>query len=130
MKIFSESFTLTEVDPDGKVFDEVSRGVFMHDKCSVLLDYHSGLFMGKKTDRVEISLFSDENNFSEKDIPEKYTYLMGNGLVYKKTVQNSRQVLDISFSGLLARLEAPVGRIKDIQANRRLYLGIDRTANV
>lgn len=124
MKIFSESFTLEEIDPDGKAFDEVSRGVFVFDDCTMLMDYHTGIFPYKKMDKMKISIFSDENNFSEKDIPEEYSYLMGNGILYKSQMKENKQILDISFSGLLVSLQIEAGRIKDIEKCRRLYLGV------
>ncbi|KAI5191523.1 DNA-directed RNA polymerases I, II, and III subunit RPABC3 [Nematocida minor] len=125
MKIFSESFTLSEIDPDGKAFDEVSRGVFVSEGCRMLMDYHTGLFTHKKMDRVNVAIFSDEDNFSEKDIPEKYSYLMGNGVIYKTEIKDRTKTVDISFSGLLVRMEMDPARMKETQRYKRLFLGVE-----
>lgn len=125
MKIFAESFTFSEIDPDGKAFEETSRGVFLSNECTLHMDYHTGLLKTKKMDRVNIAIFSDENNFSEKNIPEKYTYLMGNGVIYKTTMKNRRKVIDISFSGLLVRIDVDAERMKDTHKINRLFLGIE-----
>lgn len=125
MKIFSKLFTFSEIDPDGKAFDEVSRGVFVSDDCTLTLDYHTKLFNHKKMDQMEISIFSDENGFNEKNIPEKYTYLIGNGIIYKTTIEKNRKIIDISFSGMLSRLEVSPEMLKDTHKINRLYLGVE-----
>ncbi|EHY65781.1 DNA-directed RNA polymerases I, II, and III subunit RPABC3 [Nematocida ausubeli] len=129
MQIFAESFTLSAVDVDGKVFDEVSRGVFTNDGVTLLMDYHTGLFCHKKMDRVNIAIFTEEEDFTEKDIPEKYAYLMGNGVVYQTKTDGNRQIIDISFSGLLVNINVETSRIKVPQAHKRLYIGVEGAKN-
>ncbi|EIJ88222.1 DNA-directed RNA polymerases I, II, and III subunit RPABC3 [Nematocida parisii] len=127
MQIFVNSFTLSDIDVDGKAFDEVSRGVFTNESTTLIMDYHAGLFNHKKMDKVNIALFSEEADFTEKDIPEKYGYLMGNGIVYETKINGNRQTIDISFSGLLVSLDIEVGIIKDINNYKRLYIGVEGT---
>lgn len=124
MKVFADIFTLSEIDPDGKVFDEVSRGVFESEQATIYMDYHIGLLKCKKMDKVEIVIFSNENKFSEKDIPEKYHYLLGNGVMYKNEEKYGEQILDISFSGLLVQIVLTESKIKNPDQYNRFYLGV------
>lgn len=124
MKVFSDIFSLSEIDPDGKIFDEVSRGLFTSEQATMYMDYHTGLLKCKKMDKMEIAIFSNENKFAEKDVPEKYHYLLGNGVLYRKEEKDGEQILDISFSGLLVQLKQKEFRIKDIDQSKRLFLGV------
>ncbi|OAG29962.1 DNA-directed RNA polymerases I, II, and III subunit RPABC3 [Nematocida displodere] len=124
MRIYSDTYTLSEVDKDGKVFDDVSRGYFKSSTGTLYLDYHSKLFPFKKLDRIEISIFSDENGFSETDVPEKYEYLMGNGVLHLKKEKNQNDIAEIYFSGLLALLETPKQAIKGLEKCKRMFIGV------
>ncbi|KAI5188482.1 DNA-directed RNA polymerases I, II, and III subunit RPABC3 [Nematocida sp. AWRm77] len=124
MKLFSEVFTLSEIDPDGKMFDEVSRVLFKSGSTTVYLDYYAPVMKYKKMDKVEIALFSNENGFSEKSIPEKYEYLMGGGVVYKKEDTPTGQQVEISFSGMLALFSLSKPVIKETDTYSKLFIGV------
>lgn len=124
MKLFSDVFTLSEVDPDGKVFDEVSRVLFKSDSATLYLDYYAPVLKYKKMDRVEIALFSSDSGFSEEHVPEKYEYLMGGGVVYKNEDGPNGQQLEVSFSGLLALFNLPARQLTEANTFSKLFLGV------
>jgi len=128
MKIFSEVFTISEVDPDGAVFPEVCRLLLKSESSSMYLDCYTPGLKYKKMDVVEVAIFSNENGFSEKDIHADYTYLMGNGVIYLKENKERSQYVEISFSGLLAALTTPENRIKEEDRYKRLFIGISQAS--
>ncbi|KAI5179603.1 DNA-directed RNA polymerases I, II, and III subunit RPABC3 [Nematocida sp. AWRm80] len=123
MKLFSEVLTLEEINPDGKMFEDTSRGIFQGDNVSMILDYPNKIFTPKKMDRIEIALFSDSNGFSEKDIPEKYTFLLGNGKVDKTKECGNSQLIEMYFSGLFLSLNSTLCRLKESQHCLNFFLG-------
>ncbi|KAI5170978.1 DNA-directed RNA polymerases I, II, and III subunit RPABC3 [Nematocida sp. LUAm3] len=124
MKLFSDVFTLKEIDPQGKVFDSVSRGVFQSDSSTMHLDYHSELLSCRKMDQFTITLFSDENNFSDENIPSEYAYLTGNGVFYKKEEKENLPAFTFYFSGLFLQIITHKNILKYPKTSTRFYLGI------
>ncbi|KAI5185781.1 DNA-directed RNA polymerases I, II, and III subunit RPABC3 [Nematocida homosporus] len=124
MKILADVCSLVEIDPKGKMFDDVSRGILKSDQTTFHIDFHTGLLKCKKMDKLEIAIFSNDNKFNESNIPDKYNYLMGNGVVYKRDIKDGVYVVDMSFSGLLVQISQSTPITKELEEEKRFYLGI------
>jgi RNA polymerase Rpb8 len=124
MQLFSCTPTVQAVDPDGKRFHYVSRSVMATKETTVLLDHHSAFFMPSPADRVEMEVYSSKGGFTHTQIPQKFQYVMGTGIVYKKE-EGERAKAQISFSGLLLQIEAPQEALSGIcEGEENLLLAV------
>lgn len=124
MQVYTGYFTLVETDKDGKMFDNVSRSLLKSDSGTILMDYHSTYLECNETEQLEITLFLQSDAFSDGSIPDKYTYLMANGLVFNVTDLEHQDQFDIYFSGLFVRLTIPKHAAKGLDKHKRVYLGV------
>lgn len=124
MQVYTGYFTLVETDKDGKMFDNVSRSLLKSDAGTILMDYHSTYLECNETEQLEVTLFLQSDTFTDRDIPDKYTYLMGNGLVFDVNDLENEDQFDIYFSGMFVRLTIPKNAAKGLRKHKRVYLGV------
>lgn len=123
MKVFSEIGRIKAIDPDGKKFDQVSRALITSESSQIYLDYHSGLFVPKPSDSVEIALYSNRDGFDHNSIPQKFGYVMCGGVIYRQEPEGAANVLiEISFSGLLMQLVIPKEALFSTEAHREFFV--------
>ena len=145
--IFGHTFQCTEVDPDGKQFDDVSRikAVSPENDYNLVLDYNCAIYEIKKGQMFQISitahLSGEESNSRDEHwhpsmlenstIAASYEYIM-HGKVYEYEETGDRQfkaTVYISFGGLLMSLTGDKNTIADIQKGKEVYLLIKRMSN-
>ena len=124
MRIFTDTFTISDVDPKGKVLDNITTLQMKSEDASLYIDCYAPAINYNTMDKVEVSIYTDKNEFAESSIPEKYKYVMGNGVIYTKEDKEEEQYIEMSFSGLLGVLTLHKTRIKEEDKYRRLYIGI------
>lgn len=147
--VFNKTFKCTQVDPEGKQFDDVSRIYASSDEgdFDLVLDYNCFIY-DIKVDQVfqlniVLQLYSEESKNMEEHwhpslvenstIAAAYEYIM-HGKVYnyefKQDKDNrghqNRAIVYISFGGLLMSLEGDANTISEIQRGKEVYILISK----
>lgn len=108
MQILVDNFKISEIDREGKLYRNVSRGYMHAGDTRIVLDYHSVLCKLEVDAVVEIRILSGV----ESEIECDYLAL---GKVYQvEDVGNRRRSLKASFGGLLLILDASEEKIGNI----------------
>lgn len=123
MQVLCETLQVEAIDPDGKKFDNVSRALLKSPSSTIYLDYHSGLFTPQVADTVEIVVYKDTAGFDPDTIPEKYNYLMGNGVVYTLEPEAGDKLRIVtSFSGLLMHIVGKKNVFSELVKEGEFYI--------
>ena len=144
--LFNKTFTCTEVDPEGKQFEDVSRikAVTPENDYKLVLDYNCAIYDIKQGTSFilcisqQLSSESDESGKNDEhwhpsmlensSIAFTYEYIM-HGKVYEyiEKPDQYQATVYISYGGLLMSLEGDRNTISEIQKGREVYLLIRRT---
>eukprot|EP00753_Platysulcus_tardus_P010746 PLAT3018.1.p1 GENE.PLAT3018.1~~PLAT3018.1.p1 ORF type:complete len:164 (-),score=51.56 PLAT3018.1:49-489(-) len=139
--LFEDLFDVKRVNPDGKVFDRVSRVIAkgMTYENALTVDIHSELFPLREGDKVSMALAStlslegkpDDGRFDQSGLPslmDGYEYCM-HGKVYDYLHEAGRKVsIYISFGGLLMLLQGEQRNLMGIKPDMALYCLMRRTS--
>ena len=110
MSVFSDSFTVAAIDPEGKRFDRVSRALCessTNSKTHLTLDYHNQLFALKIKDQFSVNIYLEEECDSSK--LSNIDYAM-NGMIFKIEQNGENINTFISFGGLLALIKSDLAK--------------------
>lgn len=136
--LFEDIFSITQLDPDGKKFDKVSRIVAHSEQfdMDVLLDVNIDIYplhVGEKFTLALASTLSldgtlDDGTFDQsrrKSLADKYEYVMY-GKVYKCADTDSKgppkTETYVSFGGLLMCLKGDPNNLRSLSLDQRVYL--------
>ena len=143
MFLFSNQFQCTDIDPEGKQFDDVSRIIAStsDNDFSLVLDINCAIYEIKVGQSFQISiateLSGDETKRDEhwhpsmlenSTIAASYEYIM-HGTVYEYEETSDRQfkaTVYISFGGLLMSLTGDKNAISDVHKGKEVYLLVKR----
>lgn len=120
MNIFEDTLKVTEVDPDGKRFDRVSRAVCEtvgSQPVSVVFDYHSQLFPLKCGDKVKVSMYLENAANPVDDSRAEYAT---NSIIFK--FEQCKEVVSVYMSagGLLTSLKTESSKIPEIVSGSKV----------
>lgn len=120
MSVFSDSFCVVSIDPEGKRFDRVSRAVCessSSQKAQLTVDYHSQLFNLKVQDKFSLDIFFEEESDSSK--LQNVDYAM-NGMIFK--IEQNGENIDtfISFGGLLALIKTHSSKQNSVATGKKV----------
>jgi DNA-directed RNA polymerase I, II, and III subunit RPABC3 len=137
MELFTANFTVTEINPGGKKFDNVTRIRCQSENndSDLLLDVHSEHCPINENDFFALvlsyQLSSEPVNDSVHWHPsmiagsnaQKYEYVM-HGKVYRYEEEATRHkaTIYVSFGGLLMSLASDQNALKGIPTGKNLYL--------
>jgi DNA-directed RNA polymerase I, II, and III subunit RPABC3 len=139
MELFTANFTVDEVNPDGKKFDNVSR---IHcrsenNDSDLILDVNTQIYAMERGDFFSLVLShqisSEPVNDSVHWHPsmlvgsnaQKYEYVMhGDIYRYEEDVMRHKATIYVSYGGLLMSLKGDQNSLKEISAGRTVYLMI------
>ncbi|XP_024402642.1 DNA-directed RNA polymerases II and V subunit 8A [Physcomitrium patens] len=136
--LFEDIFTISQLDPDGKKFDKVSRIVAHSEQfdMDVLLDVNIDIYPLHKGEKFTLALAStlsldgtmDDGTFDQsnrKSLADKYEYVMY-GKVYKYADTESKGPPKVetyvSFGGLLMCLKGDPNNLNSLVLDQRVYL--------
>lgn len=143
MSLFSKQFTVTEVDKNGKQFDDISR-IEAQDTDNVshlVLDYHCKIYSLKKGQSFHLNLYQSlPSSTGSKDgehwhpsildnntMAGSYEYIMhGKVYNYEENQSTHKATVYVSFGGLLMSLDGDMSSINEIQRGKEVYLLIRR----
>ncbi|KAG0555877.1 hypothetical protein KC19_11G010100 [Ceratodon purpureus] len=136
--LFEDIFSITQLDPDGKKFDKVSRIVAHSEQfdMDVLLDVNIDIYPMHVGEKFTLALAStlsldgtlDDGTFDQsrrKSLADKYEYVMY-GKVYKYTDLDTKGPAKVesyvSFGGLLMCLKGDPNNLNNLAMDQRVYL--------
>ena len=136
--IFEDRFSVQAVNPDGKMYQRLSRIVCKsNSNVSVTCDINSDIYPVESGQVLSIALArtinldgSEDTNqydhgaFQQPTLMDSFDYVM-HGLVFEcnsdeKDAQTLRAL--ISFGGLLMKIEGKTEALRDLQYNKHYYL--------
>ncbi|KAM0672169.1 subunit Rpb8 of RNA polymerase [Ordospora colligata] len=117
MQILVDTFRLSAIDKDGKLYSNVSRAHMESTDSSLVLDYNSVLCKLESGHTVEIRILKGFNDNIECH------YLM-HGKVYCVDNKGSRTILKASFGGLLLIIDSPREKINSIRDKDEITLAL------
>ncbi|KAG5859167.1 hypothetical protein KMI_08g13030 [Encephalitozoon hellem] len=107
MQILADSFKITDIDKEGKLYTKVSRLYMQSPTISIALDYNTTLCKLHVGHAVEVRIF--------RGIHENIDcFYLAYGRVYSVEHRGSRVSITASFGGLLLIMDAPQEAAKDI----------------
>jgi DNA-directed RNA polymerases I, II, and III subunit RPABC3 len=120
MQVLRDSFRVSDIDKEGKLYTAVSRAYLDADECKAILDYNSMLCRLEKDALVDMQIFLGIEPNMERE------YLMS-GKVYKVTsAGGGRAELRASFGGLLLILDVPIERIETVSNGSEITLALTK----
>jgi DNA-directed RNA polymerase I, II, and III subunit RPABC3 len=136
--LFEDSFIVSLVDKEGKVFDKVSRIEAMTEdnKCKIVLDINSEIYPMYKdsgyTMMIAKSVYADgspsPNSFNyemytkKNSLVDRYDYVMY-GKIFKYSEESDGKVsVYISFGGLLLGITGGPTVLSNLKMDERVYL--------
>ena len=134
-ELFSDTFKITAIDPDGKKFDRVSRLVCLGDafQMKLTIDVHSEFFKCKTDDRIVMTLNSTIKPNGEPGadfyeppkgptLLDDYDYGMHGQVFHFEDKEENNVAVYVSYGGLLMRLEGNRKYLSEgIKKNVKLY---------
>lgn len=105
MQILADSFRVHEIDREGKLYTNVSRGYMSSSDTTIKLDYHSVLCRLEVGNTVEIRIFLGVEPDIECD------YLVAGKVYQVEDIGEGRLLVKASFGGLLLMLESPKDKV-------------------
>ena len=141
--LFEDQFEVTDVDPQGKKFENVSRLACKSStyEMELIFDVQTELYPMKKREKFNFAIArtldmsgADDsgvyNQSGEPSLLDKYDYCM-HGTVYRyEYVGENRVSIFVSHGGLLMKLTGDVRHFKTIELDKDVYTllrKIDRT---
>lgn len=143
--IFEDRFKVDKVNPDGKMYQRLSRIVCSSKAgVTVTVDINSDIYSVEAgavlsialartihLDGTEDSNQYDHGVFEQPTLMDSFDYVM-HGLVFEcnsdeKDAQNLRAL--ISFGGLLMKIEGKTEALRDLQYNKHYYLLIKKVVS-
>jgi len=138
MSLFEDTFEITEVNPDGKKFDKVSRVVGRGDNydMELVLDVASQLYKLPPGQKVSVMLARtlrldggvDDTSYNqslEPNLSDNYEYVM-HGKVFKVDSSKNTNTPEIcvyaSFGGLLMSLKGDPRNLQKMKLDSRVYI--------
>lgn len=103
MEVVVDQLRIVSIDEEGKIYDKVSRVRLESERTRLLLDYHSFLLPLRPTDVLSVVIYKGE--IGDNDVPREFEYVML-GKCYKYTEEGASSVYDVSFGGLLLKIES------------------------
>ncbi|CAH9136595.1 unnamed protein product [Cuscuta epithymum] len=134
--LFEDIFTVTEINPEGKIFNNVDRIVAKGNQFekTMVLDVNSQIYHIDVKDKLKIVLVSTINldgtpdsgyylQGNRKSLADDYEYVM-QGKLYRIPEGNSRDELRliVSFGGLLMELSADSSIAAKFELDQRLFI--------
>jgi len=137
--LFEDIFQVSAVNPEGKKFDRVNRIVAEGTSfaCSLLLDMNCQIYRVDEGEKITVVLAStlslsgtpDDGSYNQQivgggmgSLADSYEYVChGKVFVYKHLGQDKVEI-QISFGGLLMRLEGEHKVLDSIEPDSRVYL--------
>merc|ERR1712000_146953 len=131
---FEDTFEVKNIDPEGKIFDKVSRL-----ECSsvsydmqLLLDVNTDIYPVELGDKLTVALAKsltdnemDDGIFDQSgraSLADEYEYVMY-GKVFKCLEDKGSKVSTfVSFGGLLMMLKGDAAQLEKITVDNRIYL--------
>lgn len=120
MLIINKKYKVEEIDPSGKLYQNVSRAYLVssnNEKC--ILDYHSTLLRLNNEDVLNIQIY---DNY-EKEV--KCDYQM-NGRIYNLEDNNDHIKIYASYGGLLMIQNVEKGEIQGITNRTEISLLVSK----
>eukprot|EP00033_Pygsuia_biforma_P001071 GCRY01001218.1.p1 GENE.GCRY01001218.1~~GCRY01001218.1.p1 ORF type:complete len:145 (-),score=9.71 GCRY01001218.1:328-762(-) len=134
--IFEDMFEITDINPQGKKFDRVSRviGRTENYEMDLILDINTDIYPVDIADKFSFALAStlkldgspDDGSYdptdNHKNLSDDYQYVM-HGKIFKfdKESSSSRLVVYISFGGLLLILKSEPRNLQGLDLDSRIY---------
>ncbi|CAH9108906.1 unnamed protein product [Cuscuta europaea] len=134
--LFEDIFTVTEINPEGKIFNNVDRIVAKGNQFekTMVLDVNSQIYHIDINDTLKIVLVSTINldgtpdsgyylQGNRKSLADDYEYVM-QGKLYRIPEGKSRDELRliVSFGGLLMELSADSSIAAKFELDQRLFI--------
>ena len=137
--LFEDIFEVTELNPDGKKFDNVNRlaATGTTFECDLLLDIHSQIYdvpEGAKLTFVLASTlqldgspadhfsYTPTSEDSEPSLADNYDYVMHGRVFDMSYKKDNVVVIAASYGGLLMRLTGDQRHLANVLPDMRLYL--------
>lgn len=136
-ELFSENFTVNQIDPDGRSFDNIQR-IFCSNENSdstLVLDINSQLYEMHVDEVFTLLLTADISADETSDSPHwypgclhnsialKFDYVMyGKVYRYEEDSANHKATVYVSFGGLLMKLTGEQHGLSNIPIARNVYL--------
>ena len=135
--IFTDTFEVTAVNPEQKVFDKIDRLKAKADTydCELLIDVNSDLWKVKKDQKIVMNLASsltddvDDGHYKPNDdspLLATAEYAM-HGRVYNFKREGEHNIqIDVSFGGLLMQLTGDYRHLSGIKLDENIYCLLSR----
>ena len=135
-ELFSDNFTVNQIDPDGRSFDNIQRVVCSNESSDsqLILDVNSQLYE-MRVDEVFSLVLSQEFTEAPSDSTHwhpgmlqnsnasKFDYVMyGKVYRYEEDSANHKATVYVSFGGLLMKLTGEQHALSSIPIARNVYL--------
>jgi DNA-directed RNA polymerase I, II, and III subunit RPABC3 len=137
--LLQDTFTISDIDPDGKAFQRVSRFVAKSERLDIetVCDYNSDLFKPKQDQKLEIVLtltIDDHGNIEsnpqynprlKSKLLDEYEYVMfGKVFKVKQPTEETKQKTEVyvSYGGLLMSLIGHSSALQAIELDSPIYL--------
>lgn len=118
MQILVDTFKISDIDKEGKLYTNVSRGYMDANDAHIVLDYHSILCRLEIGNLVEIRILLG----LEPDIECDY---LVSGKVYRiEDTGAERVVMKASFGGLLLILDVPKEKLQHVSDRSDVSLAL------
>ena len=143
--IFQDRFKVTAVNPDGKMYQRLSRIVCKSEgDVTITVDINSDIYQVGADQHLSIALAKtihldgseddgqyDHGVFKQATLMDSFEYVM-HGLVFEcnsdeKDAETLRAL--ISFGGLLMKIEGKTEALRDLQYNKHYYLLIKKVVS-
>uniref|UniRef100_A0A7S2R5B9 DNA-directed RNA polymerases I, II, and III subunit RPABC3 n=1 Tax=Rhizochromulina marina TaxID=1034831 RepID=A0A7S2R5B9_9STRA len=132
--LFTETFEVVTVNPEGKVFDRINRLMAKAEtyNMELLVDVNCELWQVNEHDKISFALASslaidgtaDDGTYNQDDGPsllDQYEYAM-HGRVYGFNHKKDDVIeIDVSFGGLLLRLTGDARHLTSIELDQNIY---------
>lgn len=140
-ELFTTTFKVTDIDPQGKVFDKVSRLVAFSETYGVelIVDINTEIYPLAKGDSLTLLLattlssdgtlqdpfkkqsWTDHAKQQDSSLADQYDYVMY-GKVYKFDDKETKATVYASFGGLLMNLSGDFRYFDDLEVGMNVYL--------
>jgi DNA-directed RNA polymerase I, II, and III subunit RPABC3 len=142
--VFEDRFRVMKVNPDGKMYQRLSRIVCKsttNSSVTLTVDIHSELYTVDEGQTLSIALARtlhldgseptnqyDHGIFHQSTLMDAFDYVM-HGLVFESNADDkdsTKLKALMSFGGLLMKVEGETEALRDLQYNRHYYLLIKK----
>ena len=131
--LFNKSLSRLEIDPNGKIYDNVSRYLFVDDYSSLKLDVDiCKEDMTEVLDRVEVQIYELTGSPDFEELLEspqvKYQDYVTYGTVFE--IKNNRdgnssgKTVYVSFGGLLMKIQGEEKDVSHFEMDQDVIMGI------